>query len=245
MANVTPHRWGGMLAAAHYLKEFVAEGVQWAHIDVAGPAYNTGGPFGLHRQGRHGVPVRTMITRPRGHRPAGLTLAVSPSGPPRAKDARAAAAAYASRARLRRIAAGRRIAHALRIPGLVDVVHGNVQILTKSAGPRSPPTGRRVHSPAFATSTTVTSVTVVSGSTKASTPVLMGPVGQMLCVALGCQRLHCGRRLNRSNNPTRGPPRCRDRGRTPAVPSSLPAFNCCHRHQIYRLSHTRVTRSTN
>ncbi len=35
MANVTPHRWGGMLVAAHYLKEFVPEGVQWAHIDVA------------------------------------------------------------------------------------------------------------------------------------------------------------------------------------------------------------------
>ncbi|MGC0364532.1 leucyl aminopeptidase [Rhodococcus sp. 27YEA15] len=61
MANVTPHRWGGMLAAAHYLKEFVPEGVQWAHIDVAGPAYNTGGPWGYTGKGGTGVPVRTMI----------------------------------------------------------------------------------------------------------------------------------------------------------------------------------------
>ncbi|PVX64983.1 UNVERIFIED_ORG: leucyl aminopeptidase [Nocardia globerula] len=62
MANVTPHRWGGMLAAAHYLKEFVPEGVQWAHIDVAGPAYNTSGPWGYTGKGGTGVPVRTMIS---------------------------------------------------------------------------------------------------------------------------------------------------------------------------------------
>lgn len=62
MANVTPHRWGGMLVAAHYLKEFVPEGVQWAHIDVAGPAYNTSGPWGYTGKGGTGVPVRTMIS---------------------------------------------------------------------------------------------------------------------------------------------------------------------------------------
>ncbi|GAA4480105.1 leucyl aminopeptidase [Rhodococcus olei] len=61
LANVTPHRWGGMLAAAIYLKEFVADGVEWAHIDVAGPAFNTGGPFGYTGKGGTGVPVRTMI----------------------------------------------------------------------------------------------------------------------------------------------------------------------------------------
>ncbi|MGI9209282.1 MAG: leucyl aminopeptidase, partial [Rhodococcus sp. (in: high G+C Gram-positive bacteria)] len=55
-------RWGGMLAAGLFLKEFVAEGVQWAHIDVAGPAFNTGGPFGYVGKGGTGVPVRTMIT---------------------------------------------------------------------------------------------------------------------------------------------------------------------------------------
>ncbi|MGC5165018.1 leucyl aminopeptidase [Rhodococcus sp. DT1] len=62
LANVTPHRWGGMLAAGLFLKEFVADGVQWAHIDVAGPAFNTGGPFGYVGKGGTGVPVRTMIT---------------------------------------------------------------------------------------------------------------------------------------------------------------------------------------
>ncbi|NEW41754.1 leucyl aminopeptidase [Nocardia cyriacigeorgica] len=61
LANVTPHRWGGMLAAGLYLKEFVPEGVQWAHVDIAGPSYNTGGPFGYIGKGGTGVPVRTLI----------------------------------------------------------------------------------------------------------------------------------------------------------------------------------------
>ncbi|GAB4587671.1 leucyl aminopeptidase [Nocardia sp. IFM 10818] len=61
LANVAPHRWGGMLSAAIFLKEFVPEGVQWAHLDVAGPAYNTGGPFGYIGKGGTGVPVRTLI----------------------------------------------------------------------------------------------------------------------------------------------------------------------------------------
>ncbi|MGV9582618.1 leucyl aminopeptidase [Nocardia farcinica] len=61
LANVTPHRWGGMLSAGLFLKEFVPEGVQWAHLDVAGPAYNTGGPFGYIGKGGTGVPVRTLI----------------------------------------------------------------------------------------------------------------------------------------------------------------------------------------
>ncbi|MBD0322155.1 MAG: leucyl aminopeptidase [Aldersonia sp.] len=61
LANVTNHRFGGMLVAGTYLREFVADGVQWAHIDIAGPAYNTGGPFGYIGKGGSGVPVRTMI----------------------------------------------------------------------------------------------------------------------------------------------------------------------------------------
>jgi leucyl aminopeptidase len=60
LANVAGARWGGMLVAGIFLREFVAEGVQWAHIDVAGPAYNTGGPWGYTGKGGTGVPVRTL-----------------------------------------------------------------------------------------------------------------------------------------------------------------------------------------
>jgi leucyl aminopeptidase len=35
--------------------------VSWAHIDVAGPAYNTGSPWGYTPKGATGVPTRTMF----------------------------------------------------------------------------------------------------------------------------------------------------------------------------------------
>ncbi|WP_132991604.1 leucyl aminopeptidase [Gordonia zhaorongruii] len=61
LANVTNHRWGGMLSAAMFLREFVVDGIGWAHVDVAGPAFNTGSPWGYTGKGGTGVPVRTMI----------------------------------------------------------------------------------------------------------------------------------------------------------------------------------------
>jgi leucyl aminopeptidase len=61
LANVTGQRFAGMLVAGTYLREFVAEGVAWAHIDVAMPAYNTGSPWGYTPKGGTGVPTRTMI----------------------------------------------------------------------------------------------------------------------------------------------------------------------------------------
>ena len=61
LTNVTPHRWGGMLSAGLFLREFVAEGVQWAHVDIAGPAYNDGGAEGYIPKGATGVPVRTLL----------------------------------------------------------------------------------------------------------------------------------------------------------------------------------------
>ncbi|MFD9895104.1 leucyl aminopeptidase [Amycolatopsis sp. NPDC059027] len=60
LANVTGHRWGGMLAAGIFLREFVAEGLPWAHIDIAGPSFNTGSPWGYTGKGGTGVPVRTI-----------------------------------------------------------------------------------------------------------------------------------------------------------------------------------------
>jgi leucyl aminopeptidase len=63
LANVASggRREGGMLVAGHFLSEFVAEGVQWAHIDVAGPAYNTREAWGYTAKGGTGVPIRTML----------------------------------------------------------------------------------------------------------------------------------------------------------------------------------------
>jgi leucyl aminopeptidase len=61
LVNAGAQRWGGMLLAGVFLKEFVPEGVQWAHIDIAGPAFNTGGAWGYNPKGGTGVPVRTIL----------------------------------------------------------------------------------------------------------------------------------------------------------------------------------------
>jgi leucyl aminopeptidase len=61
IANVTGDRYAGMLAAGIFLREFVADGVQWAHVDVAGPAFNTGKPWSFTPKGGTGVPVRTLV----------------------------------------------------------------------------------------------------------------------------------------------------------------------------------------
>lgn len=61
LANVSGQRFAGMLVAGAFLREFVADGVAWAHIDVAGPAYNTGSPWGYDPKGATGVPTRTLF----------------------------------------------------------------------------------------------------------------------------------------------------------------------------------------
>ena len=46
-------RMGGGLVAGLFLQEFVGEGITWAHLDIAGPAFHEGAPVRLHPQGRH------------------------------------------------------------------------------------------------------------------------------------------------------------------------------------------------
>jgi leucyl aminopeptidase len=59
--NSNPDRMGGMLVGGHFLSEFVPDGLPWAHIDIAGPGYNTGSPWGYTPKGGTGVPVRTLL----------------------------------------------------------------------------------------------------------------------------------------------------------------------------------------
>ncbi|OBI56651.1 leucyl aminopeptidase [Mycobacterium sp. E787] len=61
LSNISGQRFAGMLVAGVFLREFVADGVAWAHLDVAGPAYNTGSPWGYSPKGATGVPTRTMF----------------------------------------------------------------------------------------------------------------------------------------------------------------------------------------
>jgi leucyl aminopeptidase len=60
---------GGMLVAATFLKHFVptrgdgadARPIPWAHLDIAGVANNSGGPYGFTPKGPTGSTVRTLI----------------------------------------------------------------------------------------------------------------------------------------------------------------------------------------
>ncbi len=62
LANIgSGNRDGGMLVAAQFLSAFVPDHVPWAHIDMAGPAWNAGEPYGHTPKGGTGVIVRTLL----------------------------------------------------------------------------------------------------------------------------------------------------------------------------------------
>ena len=54
-------RMGGMLVAGLFLREFVGEGIKWAHLDIAGASFNEKGPYGDTPKGGTGAAVRTLV----------------------------------------------------------------------------------------------------------------------------------------------------------------------------------------
>ncbi|WP_035805640.1 leucyl aminopeptidase [Kitasatospora mediocidica] len=54
-------RMGGGLVAGIFLKEFVADGIDWAHLDIAGPAFHESAPYGYTPKGGTGSAVRTLV----------------------------------------------------------------------------------------------------------------------------------------------------------------------------------------
>nr|WP_300145598.1 leucyl aminopeptidase [Propionicimonas sp.] len=57
----TGDRAGGALTAAAFLSEFVPAEIPWAHLDIAGPAFNSGSPYDYTPAGGTGMGVRTLI----------------------------------------------------------------------------------------------------------------------------------------------------------------------------------------
>lgn len=63
VADIAQHdwvRWGGGLFAAAFLREFTA-GLPWAHLDIAGPSFNSGGPRGHVPTGGTGCGLTTLV----------------------------------------------------------------------------------------------------------------------------------------------------------------------------------------
>jgi leucyl aminopeptidase len=53
-------RWGGGLFAGAFLREFTG-GLPWAHLDIAGPSFNSGAPSGHLTSGGTGWAVGTLV----------------------------------------------------------------------------------------------------------------------------------------------------------------------------------------
>ncbi len=68
LANAKPgNTAAGMLVGGYFLQQFVgntSEGtrIPWAHLDIAGPANNSGSPYGVTPKGPTGTMVRTLVT---------------------------------------------------------------------------------------------------------------------------------------------------------------------------------------
>jgi len=61
LANITPDRNGGMLVGGLFLREFIPDGVRWAHVDIAGPAFNEAEAYGYTPKGGTGAAVRMLV----------------------------------------------------------------------------------------------------------------------------------------------------------------------------------------
>ena len=156
LAQHNTERWGGASYAAAFLREFVDE-VPWAHLDIAGPAYNEKAAYGHVTAGRHrGRRSPTLVELARdladgadvdrpGLRRSGVAGALLAGAGCRPASGRG------SRPRPRRTT-GCRCCWRTGAPTATDG------------------TRRRVHSPSWATSSSVTSLTAVRGSTNPSTP---------------------------------------------------------------------------
>jgi len=59
--STSGERGGGALVAAAFLRDFVPDGMAWAHLDIAGPAFNDGAPYGHVSSGGTGAGVRTLV----------------------------------------------------------------------------------------------------------------------------------------------------------------------------------------
>ncbi len=61
IANIGGGRYGGTLTAGLFLQEFVADGIPWAHLDIAGPAHLDEAD-GEQGPGATGFGVRTLLS---------------------------------------------------------------------------------------------------------------------------------------------------------------------------------------
>ena len=150
IADLAQHdwvRWGGGLFAGAFLREFT-DGLPWAHLDIAGPGFNSGGQWGHVTSGGTGF-ARGDPGRLRPD--PGLSADCGTSCPAASGGGCSPASAAGS-------------------PTTAASYDGTWWLLQNLCAHSTDGTRRRVHSPSCATSSRVTSLTAVRGSTNPSTP---------------------------------------------------------------------------
>ncbi len=61
LRSTAKEKVAGALVAAAFLREFVVDDIAWAHLDIAGPAFNDRSPYGHVSAGGTGYGVRTLV----------------------------------------------------------------------------------------------------------------------------------------------------------------------------------------
>ena len=139
LANVTGQRWGGMLVAGTFLREFVPDGLAWAHLDIAGPSFHTGSPYGYTTKGGTGVPVRTLVAVLAGHRRAAAHTGRAAHYPRVQPTVSGAVPHSPGSAAAQDPLAGVVVAHALRVAHELHVVDGDGEAVGRASAPRRGP----------------------------------------------------------------------------------------------------------
>lgn len=62
IANIGTPMQAGTLFGGLFLLDFIEDGQRWAHLDIAGPAFNSKGAFDYTPRGGTGTAVRTLVT---------------------------------------------------------------------------------------------------------------------------------------------------------------------------------------
>jgi leucyl aminopeptidase len=66
LRNISKGKGGGTITAALFLQEFVADGIPWAHLDIAGTAWWGDGDDADFAKGATGFGVRLLLELARG-----------------------------------------------------------------------------------------------------------------------------------------------------------------------------------
>jgi leucyl aminopeptidase len=69
LRNISKSRGAGSIVAGLFLREFVADGIPWAHLDIAGTAWLGEGATGELTPGGTGWGVRTLLELAANFRP--------------------------------------------------------------------------------------------------------------------------------------------------------------------------------